>query len=351
MRLNATRYFLTFPRTETNLEAILESAKRSLLLPEGISLQWAIAARELHEDGSPHIHVVLAFNSPVRVTSPGFFDVLAPGRHANIQAVRNEKKVLAYVRKDGNTKEFGPVPPPPQRKGPSSAEAAAALLKAGGSTAAVFEQLPGFFLVNKRKVEELKQWLEMKKMKRPSLSPIRITTTTTDPATRAVVSWMSSNIRQPRGFKQAQLFLHGAPDMRKTSLALLAATVFNVYDIPHEEFDDLYYDGEYDLAVLDEFNDRSVRNPYFLNLWLQGAPMTLRVKGSQRRKTDNIPTILISNYSLAGLFSGKPTEYETMCARVVSVDVTTPLDLESIHFEPVDPSATDDGPDSDLEAL
>jgi len=70
-----------------------------------------------------------------------------------------------------------------------------------------------------------------------------------------------------------------------------------IYQIPAtEDFYDLYEDGMYDLAVLDEF--KASKTIQWLNLWLQGGMMNIRKKGAQVLKKENIPTIILSNYEL-----------------------------------------------------
>lgn len=71
----------------------------------------------------------------------------------------------------------------------------------------------------------------------------------------------------------------------------------SIYWIPiDEEFYDEWIDHHYDLAVLDEFKGQ--KTVQWLNRFLQGGPMSIRKKGSQGRKTQNIPVIILSNFSL-----------------------------------------------------
>lgn len=60
-----------------------------------------------------------------------------------------------------------------------------------------------------------------------------------------------------------------------------------------EDFMDMWEDGSYDLVVLDEF--RGQKKLTFMNEFLEGVPLCLRVKGSQRMKRQNIPVIICSN--------------------------------------------------------
>lgn len=83
----------------------------------------------------------------------------------------------------------------------------------------------------------------------------------------------------------------------------------------------------YDLAVIDEF--RGSDKPLgWLNLWLQGNPMPLRKKGSQYTKEQNIPTIILSNYSPREAYSKVPDHIlGTLLSRLEVISVT------NIHFD------------------
>lgn len=101
--MDATTFFLTYPRTDflhDQIETFLRSIKPVL---------WARVAIETHEDGHPHVHVLVKFGARVKTRSNmGVFDL--GGRHPNIQVCRKVRDVLEYIAKDGNYKDYGPVP-------------------------------------------------------------------------------------------------------------------------------------------------------------------------------------------------------------------------------------------------
>ena len=56
--------------------------------------------------------------------------------------------------------------------------------------------------------------------------------------------------------------------------------------------------------------------------------MTLRQKGSQFIKKKNIPTIIVSNYSLRECYMKVPDEkLETLERRLVIINVTSPINI------------------------
>ncbi len=68
-----------------------------------------------------------------------------------------------------------------------------------------------------------------------------------------------------------------------------------------EDFDDEYENNTYDLIVIDEFKGQ--RKLTWINKFVEGAPMSLRKKGSQYLKTDNPPVVILSNYNLEQCYS------------------------------------------------
>lgn len=111
----------------------------------------------------------------------------------------------------------------------------------------------------------------------------------------AISTWLAVNLKKKRKFRQNNLYIHGPTKMGKTSLINRLRDYIRVYDMPLEDFYDFYDDNRFDLIVIDEFN--SSKPITFLNMWLDGQVMTLRVKGGQVMKKNNLPTIILSNKS------------------------------------------------------
>ena len=91
-RLTGKQFFLTYPRCTLAL-----SEARNLLA--GI-LEWThlIIAKELHEDGTPHLHVYVKCTRKLNIKSPKHFDLKE--YHGNYQTVNNTAATINYVKKD-----------------------------------------------------------------------------------------------------------------------------------------------------------------------------------------------------------------------------------------------------------
>lgn len=70
-----------------------------------LQLKAYIIAEEIHQDGSPHLHVYIETNNQLEVTNPTFFDIVGidgTTYHGNYQAARSSNAVMKYCQKDGN---------------------------------------------------------------------------------------------------------------------------------------------------------------------------------------------------------------------------------------------------------
>lgn len=88
--------FLTYPQCGSLTRERLRDFLREQLGAE----QFCIA-RELHEDGEPHLHAVVRWGRRKRLAGADCFDV--DGHHPNIQRPRSLDRVLAYVRKEDDS--------------------------------------------------------------------------------------------------------------------------------------------------------------------------------------------------------------------------------------------------------
>jgi len=87
--------FLTYPRCALEREQL-----RDLLLGIEPSAQYCIG-RELHSDGTPHLHAYVHWGRRRRFARVDAFDL--DGHHPNIQRPRRAKDVISYCRKEDAT--------------------------------------------------------------------------------------------------------------------------------------------------------------------------------------------------------------------------------------------------------
>ncbi|AFC41151.1 replication associated protein [Cotton leaf curl Burewala virus-[In:SriGanganagar:2005]] len=107
-KVQAKNYFITYPQCSLTKEEAL-SQIQAINTPS--NKKYIKLCRELHEDGSPHLHVLIQFEGKFVCTNNRFFDLVSPTRsahfHPNIQGAKSSSDVKAYIDKDGDTLEWG----------------------------------------------------------------------------------------------------------------------------------------------------------------------------------------------------------------------------------------------------
>ncbi len=298
-RFSAKHAFVTFPQCDVPKETVLRR------ITSNFTVDWAVVSHERHADGESHLHAVIRFSKLFTSTDSGFLDLLAD-KHGDYRSARSVKNVLKYVRKDGDFVEHGNPPTATEasesgRVAPSSR--AAAILVAGGAPSDVLKEEPGFYITHRSHVlslhAELSAARQIANLSTWNLGDIgrhlSVPTALPQCAFR-LPKWLDDNLNRPREFKQKQLWLHGGSGVGKTHfLNHLTSMLATYYIPPDEEFYDFYADGKFKLSILDEF--KAQKRIVWLNMWLQGSVMPLRLKGAQLLKHDNLPTIIVSNYT------------------------------------------------------
>lgn len=325
-RMQAKNFFLTFPQTPTSKDLALER-----ILSSELSVKGVVVAKEKHADGQDHLHIALFLNDKLRTRDPRFFDFIC-GKHGRYEVMRSPKSSIAYLHKEDpcplvhgtTTSASNPSMKP-------KSEIVAEMIDSGSSLSQVSVTHPGFFLLNKRKIEEYASFV-MCKRQRESLKPkpSLIQTTSQDSTTIAVTAWLNTNLCSPRNFKQKQMYLYGPPNTLKTSLIMKLMTWFSIYDMPMEDFYD-YYDDSHDLVVFDEFKGQKTLT--FLNRFIQGDVFSLRKKGSQFTKKKNPAFIFLSNFSPDQVYSKNPDDsLVAFKSRLEIICVEKPIEIDTINF-------------------
>ncbi|ADO40562.1 replicase [Bhendi yellow vein India virus [India:Phalaghat OY03:2005]] len=107
-KINAKNYFLTYPKCSLTKE---EALSQFLNLQTPVNKKFIRICRELHEDGNPHLHVLIQFEGKFQCRNNRFFDLTSPTRsahfHPNIQGAKSAPDVKSYIDKDGDTLEWG----------------------------------------------------------------------------------------------------------------------------------------------------------------------------------------------------------------------------------------------------
>nr|CAD91703.1 replicase [Tomato mottle Taino virus] len=106
--VKAKNYFLTYPQCSLSKEEALSQIQN---LNTPVNKKFIKICRELHENGEPHLHVLVQFEGKYTCTNNRFFDLVSPTRsahfHPNIQGAKSSSDVKTYINKDGDTLEWG----------------------------------------------------------------------------------------------------------------------------------------------------------------------------------------------------------------------------------------------------
>lgn len=331
-RLQGKRFFLTFPQNSTAKETALANIK--LHLPE---TSWIIISQENHQDGEKHLHIGIEFKEKVRTRKVDYFDCIA-GKHGDYKIMKSVAGTIKYLKKEDKTPLIdGEVPDDGVSKRGSKGNVIASMVDAGCNLREIYDAEPGYFMLNKRKIEELAGWLAIKKVK-DNLTPFpgRFLYEGVNVGTINIVKWLNDNLKRDvsRPLKAKQLYVHGPANSRKTSLVTFLSTWFRVYWVPKDEaFYDYYHDDDYDIIVFDEF--KMQKSLQWMNSFIEGAPCLVRKKGSSgTMKLKNLPVIILSNYSIGSLLADHDDQV-LFESRLELVHLTSPIDISNISTEAI----------------
>lgn len=96
-RFQSKKYLLTYPQCTLTKEEV------SKVLHDQFEVEAFTIARELHQDGTPHIHAVIVLSSSPNTTNCRLFDI--NGFHPNIKTLKTKSDVdraSKYCQKDGD---------------------------------------------------------------------------------------------------------------------------------------------------------------------------------------------------------------------------------------------------------
>lgn len=300
-QLYATHLFLTYPQCPAPKEVLLESLKKLLTNYEG-----SVVASEQHQDGTPHLHAYVKLSKRSHFRNAQFADVQWGGLvyHGNYQKARSPKCVAEYVEKGGDfiadNVDVSTLAGS-QRRSTSSSLAIASRILAGATLQEMMEDpvYQGFVLTNLQRIQLFKATWEAMQASSGPKAPLDqlIFSVSLSPERTLVANWITTNLSHPpptgRIFRSKQLYLWGPTEVGKTSVCRELEKYFRVYWAAYNgDFLDGYSDT-YDLVVFDEF--RGQKTVTWFNLFLQGTPMVINVKGSSVPKRKNIATIILSN--------------------------------------------------------
>nr|AFP89695.1 Rep protein [Tomato leaf curl Taiwan virus] len=107
-RINAKNYFLTYPHCSLTKEEALSQIQALQTPTKKLFIR---VCKELHEDGTPHLHILIQFEGKFQCKNNRFFDLTSPTRsahfHPNIQGAKSSTDVKTYMEKDGDVLDHG----------------------------------------------------------------------------------------------------------------------------------------------------------------------------------------------------------------------------------------------------
>lgn len=343
-RFNAKGFFLTFPQCDVSKEEALSN------LLELRPCEWAVVGRERHADGNFHLHICGAFEEKVNTVNPHYFDVVT-GQHGSYETMRNKKKAVEYVTKDGDFLEYKCCVEDILKGKSSKRDVIARMIMDGKEDMDIVAEHPGYVMEKLHHMNAFRSMIE----KEVSVAPTQWLCPTADVLSGwgAVTEWLKANLlAESRPLRSAQLWLYGPPRVGKTDLWMrLVEQGIRVYNVPYEDWYDEYHDDAYDLIIFDEF--RGQKSIYDMNRLIDGQHAPLRRRGrAPYLKKRNIPAIIVSNYSVADCYKKADlVAVSALMDRVQQVEVhATGLDWDATYPVPDVVRAEDEGPAGAAEA-
>ncbi len=351
-QLKSKTFLLTYPQCATDPEKIYDDLKG--LTAE--NFRFCIIASELHADGSPHRHVYLVLKEIKRCGAANCFDLPSTG-HGDYKSVKNSNKdrvrAVAYVKKDdcytlydideANLAVYLASPSKNMDK-----EIAEALL-AGKACEELVTENPAYAMRNLKKMKEFEAFATMMKQTTPPnrFSEVSISACACPSCAildaiggaevdkqnaTIIMNWLNDRIRRHKEdnmlpIRTRQLWIVSPPGVGKTTFVSKLKLCLSIYDIPKtEDFYDTWRNGRYDLAVLDEYHGQ--KSVGWLNTWLDGSTTTLRIKGGQYIKNDNVPTLILSNHDPHEVYSNAMSKNHN----ILDPMLCEPARIEVIHI-------------------
>lgn len=346
-RMDGKHFCLTYPQCsvskEDALQKILESVPEDERAKE---FEGICVAQELHEDGSPHLHILLMYQKRKTVRRKDYFDWIT-GKHGNYMTSKREAggrfgwlKYIMKFDKHPATFQMDVKSLLMKRKGTGAFVQVIDHLIQTQDLASVDTMLLPTVALHLQKFNNFVTWYGTT-LQRPQKWPGDLYLEGPADLTERhfglfeIVQWLNTNIgvmSRPR--KTPQLYIKAPSNFHKTWLIDFLSQYQRIYRVCLDEaFYDGYQDSQYDLMVFDEWKGQ--RPMTHMNMLLEGTEMRLRVKGSQVVKKKNLPVIILSNYA-PGIEYWKTAEerLDTFKNRLIFVVPEEPLDISLLKFKP-----------------
>lgn len=296
--LYAKRWFLTYPRCDSSVDNVLANVRRLFIG----RLQWCVVVGGPHKDGGHHLHAAISFTHRFRFYDTEALDALA-GSHGNYQPLRKMAASMRYLLGHHpelaeygiNANEYCIAREKRVAK-PGKFLTCAEMIRTGAQLSAVEDWDPGFFLAHMAKIREYFEYVELRRGEQEKEPWRGLEGPYQHLTDDLVATWLNENLAVERTTRSKHLWLWGPPRHGKSTLVSeRLARFFKIYYMVNEDWFGTYRDDLYDVAFIDEFD--GTKTIQFMNKWLQGVPMRLKIKGREAflLKKQHIPTVITAN--------------------------------------------------------
>jgi len=304
-RIQAQNLALTYPRCGLDARTLLGLLKEKLP-----PMAYCEVVVEEHqeagegEDLGRHLHALVCLESRLRTSNARFADVASfHGNYKPLKTVADVRRWKDYLSKEPlDIAVMGELPThflPPGEKNSKSAVAQSLILQGATIRDLVSNpELSGWVLLNLRKLKEFTAFVEAGAKSTEPWPELMSCLGENLRIQGWIKMWLID--RTPRYLKAPQLWIHGKPNLGKTTLKMTLMKHCKVYVPPmmmsgSTMYLEDYEDDIYDLCIIDEYKGQFP--VYLLNNFLDGSEVRFHVKGGSVIKRQNIPTIIMSNYS------------------------------------------------------
>lgn len=292
-RFRGKSIFLTFPQCDLEPELVAQQ----LLSKWHRQATYLHVVKELHEDGSPHIHALFCLTSPLDTTNVQFADL--GGFHPNAKYLATTVDIAnvdEYLKKDPVlTYVQGALPVKSAKKLSEIRSEILEGFNVGRTSNEMIlnPDLQPYFLAH---AHTIKQYEAMLKMASDAvLSPFPKLNFSPNPVESRVMAWLARNLDwRDRVPKQKQLYLWSKiPNVGKTSLVSILTQSIRSYIAPTVTHWMDGFDDSYDLLIFEEWAGSFPL--CLMNQILDGQNCQIPMRGCTFLKKKNIPVIICSN--------------------------------------------------------
>ncbi len=303
-KLRGSAFFFTWPQSgETTKERVEEGLKTLF----GDQMLWYCIGKELHADGSPHLHACIQLQVGKRAQFSGLGGMArldrVTGKHGNYQTPRSIFDVMKYVAKGGDVLQVGIdvelALSAHKLKTTTVVAQFADAIRTGASLKDVECLNPGFFMMQMKKISDYRTWtIGLLKVTQALTGTVEASPKDNKDWNIQIASWIQENLLAERVHRQPQLWIKSPTGCGKTFLVMsLESMGLRIYHWPYEEWNDAYQDDHYDVIVMDEFGGKRCVYPPLLNALLEGKPEPLKRRGLPPvLKRKNLPVLILSNF-------------------------------------------------------